>query len=130
MTPDRQKKALSLWRELTTAPAKLDVQVVDALLLRDELEATSVAREELDLIRELDLTLRRNVKKTVDELRATGVLEKIRRVRSKRNLTGWWWWMDRLAADQPIELPEFEGAVPGAQQEAAPSGKHDEAMAA
>lgn len=130
MTPDRQKKALSLWLDFVSAPVRLDVQVVDALLLRDELEATQVAREVLTEIRALDVTLRKRVTKTLAELTAIGVFEKIGRLRTKRSLTGWWWWMDRLAAGQPIELPEFEGATPGASHQAAPFGKRDVTLAA
>lgn len=110
MNPDRQQKALSLWRGFVTAPQNLDVQAVDALLLRDELEATRVPAEELSLIRELDLTLRQRLSETVGALRTSGVLSKMIRLRTKRSLTGWWWWMDRLDAGQSIEVSGPDGS--------------------
>lgn len=79
-----------------------------------ELEAAQVAMEDL---RALDRALQQRVKQPLTELREVGVLEKVSRLRIKRSLTGWWWWMDRLAVDVPLlsrrrSPPRFQFAEP------------------
>lgn len=128
MTPERVTRALKLWRTFVEAPKGLDIEAVDALLLRDELEKEVVDEAVLQDVRRLDEMLKSGAGRTVADLREIGVLPKIERLRTRRGLIGWWWWLDR--PDEPIVLSSSLEGVPRGRAEARSSGTRDLNIAA
>lgn len=95
MDAKRKNKALVLWRELAERSYSLDIEAIDALTLRDELEIASLTADEWRQVHEMDRTvLESRLADIVRDLERTGVLPTIKRLREEKSKFQWWWWLD------------------------------------
>jgi hypothetical protein len=107
-----------LWREFARRAEALDIEAIDALVLRDELESADLSAEEWAEVKRLDAEIEREARVKVQELERTGALHALRRVREEKWKPQWWWWLDRKVEAQPLPLIHVSRARPRATQRA------------
>lgn len=112
-----RKKALTLWREFARHTYSLDVEAVDALLLRDQLEA-DLGRDR-DEVLKLDEEIAKNRHERLADLERSGAMASIRELRESGGASGRWWWnLDYELPKEPAELPARSAARPSATRRA------------
>jgi hypothetical protein len=94
MTLDRKKWALAAWRRLAEHPADLDVELVNTLILRDELESMPLTATERADVARLDQQLLAHAEQFVRAAHEKQLMRSIEWLRTERKPTGSWWWLD------------------------------------
>ena len=101
MTIDRKKWALSAWRHLAEKPAEPDLEVLNTLVLRDELETMVLSPAERAELQRLDRNLFAHANDFVRAAESKQLLASIRWARSEQHLLGPWWWLDEPPESRP-----------------------------
>jgi hypothetical protein len=114
--PRLKKKAMVLWREFARRTYALDIEAVDALTLRDELEVAELSSAEWSEVRQLDEETIQRIQEAVDDLKRTGALQAIGRIRGEKSKAQWWWWLDHKVEGRPTPCTRSLTARPGARQ--------------
>lgn len=96
---------IQLWRAFADEPYLLDIEAVEALLVRDIAQAdppSAVADQEA--LAAIDVLVKRGSKVIVAELERSFTMASIRKTRRRHKKTNWWWWLD-LDPTKPQEAP-------------------------
>jgi hypothetical protein len=100
-----KSRALALWRLFPKRTYRLDLEALDALLLRDELEAADLSIDEYAECVLVDVEVYANAERIANDLErstAWGSIVRTRQADDKPRLAKWWW-LDYVAGGKPIE---------------------------
>ncbi len=100
-----KRKALTLWRAFALQTYSLDMEAIDALLLRDQLDAAELIGPERAELSDLDHQIEASRAERVRDLERSGAMDSIRELRDTEKASGrWWWWLDFEPPAEPVEL--------------------------
>jgi hypothetical protein len=100
-----KSRAQALWRLFPKRTYRLDLEALDALLLRDELEAADLSIDEYAECVLVDVDVYENAERIVNDLKrstAWGSIVRAREAEDRPRLAKWWW-LDCVAGGRPIE---------------------------